>query len=354
VFDYPVKGKDYKIISDCKYGIGNYCADREKPERRKRIHSGIDFSAKKENPNPPVFACANGIVAKIIKNGVHDLGFGNSIIIKHMLANGKIVFSQYSHLDSIEPLGEENEVARGGKIGSIGATGYGKREYWNYTTGSYFFNNHLHFEIKDGDVLTNPNGPNKYFGYVPSNPDEFGYHNPENYIKAGSPITGNYKDTAGNKEKQSASPVQLPYEDHGACPFECCTYREWIAKKGTAILQEMKENSQIAFQVEDNEKVIGLTGVVITTKAGNGKISKSAKGDNVGIDSGSVVYILSYSGEGFWKVWHQGKIISLEEGTDFEMADKPETIWWVKIKNSKGQIGWTDKPDNFGNKDSCG
>src|SRR5437773_1794841 len=23
---------------------------------------------------------------------------------------------------------------------------------------------------------------------------------------------------------------ELPYYDWGACPFECCTYREWIAK----------------------------------------------------------------------------------------------------------------------------
>jgi hypothetical protein len=28
--------------------------------------------------------------------------------------------------------------------------------------------------------------------------------------------------------------------------------------------------------------------------------------------------------------------------------------WWVKIRSKEGWIGWTDKPENFGNKDACG
>lgn len=30
------------------------------------------------------------------------------------------------------------------------------------------------------------------------------------------------------------------------------------------------------------------------------------------------------------------------------------TDWWVQIETPAGQVGWTDQPDHFGNKDACG
>lgn len=146
----------------------------------------------------------------------------------------------------------------------------------------------------------------------------------------------------------------MPYRDYGACPFECCTYRDWIAKEDIAILQDMREDSPVAFQVQKDEKVTAETGVVVTTKLGSAKIKKSVEDGNIHIAEGTIVYLLSYSGEGFWKVWYRDKIVSLQEGTDFEMINKPETIWWVKIRNNAGQSGWSNQPDNFGNKDACG
>ena len=32
----------------------------------------------------------------------------------------------------------------------------------------------------------------------------------------------------------------------------------------------------------------------------------------------------------------------------------PEYRWWVQVKNADGRVGWTDEPENFGNKDRCG
>ena len=33
---------------------------------------------------------------------------------------------------------------------------------------------------------------------------------------------------------------------------------------------------------------------------------------------------------------------------------EPETIWWVKVKNRQGQVGWTNQNEHFGNMDACG
>lgn len=189
----------------------------------------------------------------------------------------------------------------------------------------------------------------------------------------GKTIRGDYKDTANHSGNWFVTKVRdvsatntssngtvvtpvspLPFEDHGACPFECCTYREWTAKEDVEILQDMKESSPVVFQVQKDEKVTGETGVVITTKPGTAKLVKPARIDNVQIAQDSVVNVLSSTGEGFFKVWYRGKVVSLQEGTDFQMINKPETVWWVKIKNSSGQSGWSKQPEKFDNKDACG
>lgn len=165
--------------------------------------------------------------------------------------------------------------------------------------------------------------------------------------KSGANNSGNEYRT---KLKATSDSPLVPYEDHGACPFECCTYREWFVKKDTNIFQEMNEHSPIAFQVDEGEKVTGETGVVITTKIGNATLLKEIN-NGVQIPTGTIVPVLSYAGEGFFKIWHKGKVLTTQ---DIEMKNKPETIWWVKIRNNAGQSGWSNQPDNFGNKDACG
>lgn len=162
-----------------------------------------------------------------------------------------------------------------------------------------------------------------------------------------------------------AQKLNLPYRDVGACPFECCTYRQWVANKKTVLLKNMRDNSPSLFKVIKGEKVEGVTGIVITTKAGIGRAAQNTnleyyneKGNttrNVAIKKGERFLILTYLGEGVYKVWYKGRV--LQAGLDFPQFKKisgPKSVWWVKIKNGKGQIGWTKLTDNFDNIDSCG
>lgn len=155
-----------------------------------------------------------------------------------------------------------------------------------------------------------------------------------------------------------AQTPKMPFADVGACPFECCIYRQWTATKNTVIYQQMRENSPVAFKVKGREKVTGVTGVVITTKAGTVKALKNFTFSNnkISVKAGNLFYLLTYRGEGFFLIWYKGKKFEdeiLDENT-MKLLSEPKSVWWVKIKNRKGQIGWTKMPENFDNKDSCG
>ena len=158
-------------------------------------------------------------------------------------------------------------------------------------------------------------------------------------------------------QPQPAQP-KMPYRDAGACPFECCTYRDWTANKATVLRTQMNEGSSIAFRVKKGEKVRGVTGVVITARAGVVRALKNtAVGDNnTRVKTGELLYLLTYTGEGFYDTWFKGKVFSYSfyDNKSLKLVSEPTSVWWVKIRNSKGKVGWTKLPDNFDNKDSCG
>ena len=49
-------------------------------------------------------------------------------------------------------------------------------------------------------------------------------------------------------EPARLSPPPVPYEEQGACPFECCTYRTWRAKVDTQIFKERRDGAALAFR----------------------------------------------------------------------------------------------------------
>jgi hypothetical protein len=144
----------------------------------------------------------------------------------------------------------------------------------------------------------------------------------------------------------------IPYEDSGACPFEGCVYRKWIATKKTSIRKDRQTNSPIAFSINEGESVTAITGVVITTTPGEIKVLKPIKIGDVTASVGDFVYILTHLGEGVSKMWYKGNLgtPSLDDLDNLEFKKPSEYSWWVQVKNKKGQIGWTNQPENFSNK----
>jgi hypothetical protein len=148
------------------------------------------------------------------------------------------------------------------------------------------------------------------------------------------------------------------YIDKGACPFECCTYREWSTDKTTELHKEPKIGSSVIGTAKKGLMVTAKTGEVHTRP---GKLI--VRKDVTTFRKGDVLWVYTYLGESYFKIWYQGKFI--EDQIDFNIrkpkADDwgyfeiiPDSDWWVRIKTHSGLEGWTNKPGNFSNQDACG
>lgn len=169
----------------------------------------------------------------------------------------------------------------------------------------------------------------------------------------------------------SALAVEEPpkvYEDKGACPFECCTYRAWNVEKDTKLYDSPKGTTMVGLATK-GQKVQGLTGIVYTVP-----VPMKVVYSHPPYQKGDTVFLLTYLGEGIQKVWFQGKIKEEEVlflynyGADktcrnpssecwgsFQGADPQATsTWWVRVKLPSGKMGWTKEADHFGGMDSCG
>ena len=138
------------------------------------------------------------------------------------------------------------------------------------------------------------------------------------------------------------------YVDKGACPFECCTYREWVARTDVTLLDSPNGKSVVG-RIKKGERVLALTGEVHSVPL---RIIAQQDYHDAGVKAGDTIYILHYEGEGYYKVWHGGNVVDVE-GFSGEAA-QPKSTWWVQLKTRSGAIGWTVEHGNFGNKDACG
>jgi hypothetical protein len=164
---------------------------------------------------------------------------------------------------------------------------------------------------------------------------------------------------------------EVPYEDHGACPFECCTYRSWTVNAETPVRTDRRDDAPVAFRVRAGEQVDGITGVVITRKLGRATIRAPivVDSDRLALRPGEVIHVVNYIGEGTWKIWARGRLyhveISGKEQTCLgqarepvpcaaQIVEEPMTVWWARVRNRTGQEGWTRQLDHFANIDACG
>lgn len=167
VFIHPVSSG---ISRGCDFG-NNPCASAGS------YHAGIDYTSSDRS----VVAVNHGRVVEIVENGEGDHGLGNTVILEHWLLDGSIVYSCYSHLESIDALVYEKRrkfgtidqwLFIGDPIGRMGGSGYGSPNNWDV---------HLHFEFKIEGTLESPSG-GIFYGYTPRNPTEYGYLNFHDYV----------------------------------------------------------------------------------------------------------------------------------------------------------------------------
>lgn len=152
-----------------------------------------------------------------------------------------------------------------------------------------------------------------------------------------------------------------------ACPFECCVFREWTVKADVALVDKPFGKATVGM-AKAGETVQAETGEVHTEPVPLGVAHDFEK-----LKKGDVFYVLNYSGEGFFSLWHDGKVAGTGELRGDSYCVRPgkscrtETVfprheglssrrheWWVRVKTKRGVTGWTRETKKFGNMDACG
>jgi len=142
-------------------------------------------------------------------------------------------------------------------------------------------------------------------------------------------------------------PFELPYVETDACPFECCTYGEWIGTGALYMSETPDLNAAVLRELEPGETFTALGGDVHVLKPGTGVV-REGRGQ---FASGEHLWVFSYLGEGVWNVWYEGDLITVPMLPDADakgdpaqaaviLEKPPQTQWWVEIQDSEGTNGW--------------
>ncbi|HEX6750139.1 MAG TPA: hypothetical protein VF092_22785 [Longimicrobium sp.] len=164
-----------------------------------------------------------------------------------------------------------------------------------------------------------------------------------------------------------------PYIDRGICPFECCTYRDWTAVGTIPVYAEPKIGAREMFTIAPRATFRAVTGDVHLRQVGI-VVARRAVPLEVAVGeqprslaAGDTAYVLSYVGEGYYRLWIRGEIQSYEAFWDDRheyprptdrpgvMVRDPDELWWVKVRTRAGRGGWIrmDRADVEG-ADACG
>ena len=114
-------------------------------------------------------------------------------------------------------------------------------------------------------------------------------------------------------------------------------------------LVDQPNGKKVVARIHKGEEVQALTGEVHSIPL---RVVAKQDDPDAGVKAGDVIYVLNYIGEGAWKVWHNGKLVVVENFSD--KGPYPRSTWWVKLKTKSGIVGWTTSHGNFSNQDACG
>jgi hypothetical protein len=137
-----------------------------------------------------------------------------------------------------------------------------------------------------------------------------------------------------------AGELSVPYVQKNICPFECCQYGKWTAKTALPVYKKEGDTSTVAFTIKHGEQITASRGNIHIVELGIVAIQKSF---NI-FKKSTKAYLLSYSGEGEYDLWYEGKVYNTSDSDEFwtnaVVSKTPKLIWWVLIKDKAGKQGW--------------
>lgn len=151
--------------------------------------------------------------------------------------------------------------------------------------------------------------------------------------------------------------------DEGACPYECCTYGEWLVNEDTILFEEKDVETEMISSLGSGEKVNAITGDVHVRP-----LKLIVEKDSGAHKKGETIWLLNYLGEGLYRAWKDSNFIRLDlafspyqemncsQNSDCwaSLEGEYSSTWWAKIRTQTGLVGWSNQPGNFAHKGGCG
>lgn len=164
----------------------------------------------------------------------------------------------------------------------------------------------------------------------------------------------------------------------GVCPFECCTYGEWVTTEESRVYESALDKRRVLERLPPGTRFHGLDGFIQLERPGSAQAAKPVRlqsaetGVKAGIiPQGAQVVVLDGLGEGFWRIWYKGQVHQLQIADPASAKERwfqedpeaglvliqaPLGAWWARVRLPDGREGWLDMDDtpSLEQVDSCG
>lgn len=151
---------------------------------------------------------------------------------------------------------------------------------------------------------------------------------------------------------QAAAEMDV-YVDAGACPGEGCEYCAlYVAKSEVPVYESPSIESKRLGVIPADDTFIARTGAVHTVP-----IKFDVHREHKGIKPGDEVFALTYLGEGYFRIYHNGELTQADlgfspwGGSTGKICDEPkycwgrlekelEFTWWMSVIAESSLEGW--------------
>ncbi len=146
-----------------------------------------------------------------------------------------------------------------------------------------------------------------------------------------------------------ANPVPIfPYKQANVCEGESCSIYRWtkgiFRSDRNLYLFSVPFGNKVSAVIENGEffKIVGYDLFTLRSRAMRLTAGDAENCDGRHLKEGDIVYPISYGGEGFFVMWHDGKEFACMTPAGIVPEDFL-TQQWAKIQY-KGDIGWWGEP----------
>lgn len=170
---------------------------------------------------------------------------------------------------------------------------------------------------------------------------------------------------ASAKEAVGLQPAMY-YEETNVLLGEGWCFGSWHVDKPVKLFERRDPDSPIITILKPGTLITAESGDMLTLRPGKAEVLRSRtiqleNGESMRLDQGNALELLSYEGEGQYRVYFHDHIFSDEIGSPegcykkgcqekmfgYKTEREPETQWWVKIRYNAMDSGWSNQSERF-------